>query len=342
MYYYATTTNSKPSSTTSFTTTIPTKTNAGTYYVWYYVKGDSNHNDTAISSTAVSVTIAKASRTISFTTAPTWVGTGKTATVVAAPSAGSGDGTITYSSSNTSKATISGSTVTGVSEGSVTITATISAGTNYNSATTSYSMTVINSTLYVDLGLPSGLLWATRNMDVTQTNKFAAANTEKGSFFSFGNTDGHNLNSSNTFDYDFGDSTSYNSTAGGTWASANGGKVLPSSYDAATVNIGAPWRMPTYAEINELFNNTTATYTTVSGVNGMLLTGANNNTMFLPVAGRNSGGTGYNYLNGWYRTSTNSWGSSANVLRFDSNGRNTSYESWQRYQGIPIRAVIAP
>lgn len=142
MYYYATTTNSKPSSTTSFTTTIPTKTNAGTYYVWYYVKGDSNHNDTAISSTAVSVTIAKANRTISFTTAPTSVEIGATITVVAAPSAGSGDGTITYSSNDTSKATVSGNVVTGVGVGTVNITATISAGTNYNSATTSYSLGV--------------------------------------------------------------------------------------------------------------------------------------------------------------------------------------------------------
>lgn len=57
MYYKMTTTNSKPSSTSGFSSAIPTATNAGKYYVWYYVKGDSNHNDTDISSTSVTVDI---------------------------------------------------------------------------------------------------------------------------------------------------------------------------------------------------------------------------------------------------------------------------------------------
>lgn len=66
MYYKATTTNSKPTSTSGFSSSIPTGTSVGTYYVWYYVAGDSNHNNTAISSTAVSVSIAQATGSISF------------------------------------------------------------------------------------------------------------------------------------------------------------------------------------------------------------------------------------------------------------------------------------
>lgn len=68
MYYKYTTTNSKPTSTSGFSSSIPTRTDAGTYYVWYYVYGDSNHTDTNISSTAISVTIAKATPVIN--TAP--------------------------------------------------------------------------------------------------------------------------------------------------------------------------------------------------------------------------------------------------------------------------------
>lgn len=144
MYYLATTTNTKPSSTSGFSTSIPTGTNAGTYYIWYYVKGDSNHTNTAINTTAVSASIAKASRTLSFPNPITVISPSSTFTNIAVPSAGAGDGTLSYSSGTTSKATVNSSTgaVTGVAEGTSVITATISAGTNYNSASATYTITV--------------------------------------------------------------------------------------------------------------------------------------------------------------------------------------------------------
>ena len=63
MYYKVTTSNSRPSDTNGFSTTA-TATDAGTYYVWYYVGGDSNHTDTGVSSTAVTITIGKANASI--------------------------------------------------------------------------------------------------------------------------------------------------------------------------------------------------------------------------------------------------------------------------------------
>ena len=62
MMYAVTTENTKPSSTEDFSATIPTAENltAGTYYVWYYVKGDDSHEDSAISSEAITVTIVAA------------------------------------------------------------------------------------------------------------------------------------------------------------------------------------------------------------------------------------------------------------------------------------------
>ena len=97
--------------------------------------------------------------------------------------------------------------------------------------------------LFVDMGLPSGLMWAKRNIDVTQPNGFAASEFQyECSFFSWGNVECHNPISDSAFDYDFGSSNEgpYASTPG---AALTGDASL--SYDAARINCGAPWRLPT-------------------------------------------------------------------------------------------------
>ena len=63
---------------------------------------------------------------------------------------------------------------------------------------------------------------------------------------------------------------------------------LVAKYDAATAHLGAPWRMPTSAEINALINNCTTTWTTRNGVYGRLVTGKGayaSKSIFLPAAG---------------------------------------------------------
>lgn len=57
--YKVTTENTKPTSKTDFKTTIDQGTNAGTYYLWYYVVGNANHNDTEINAAGISKAIAK-------------------------------------------------------------------------------------------------------------------------------------------------------------------------------------------------------------------------------------------------------------------------------------------
>lgn len=133
------------SNNSSWSTTIPTGTTATSYTRYWKLVGDSFHSDVASSS--LSISIAKASRTISFSNPWTEVAPGATITNTATPSAGSGDGTVTYSSGNTSIVTVNSSTgaVTGVAEGSTFIQATISAGTNYKSATTSYTITCVQT-----------------------------------------------------------------------------------------------------------------------------------------------------------------------------------------------------
>lgn len=59
---------------------------------------------------------------------------------------------------------------------------------------------------------------------------------------------------------------------------------LTATYDAATVNWGGSWRMPTSEEIGELVKECTWTWTTFNGVNGYQVSG-NNNSIFLPAAG---------------------------------------------------------
>jgi len=132
---------------TSWSTTRPSSTNAGSYITYWRLVGDSNHND--IASTSLSTTIAKASRTLSFADTYVVLAPSGNVTKTATPSAGSGDGAITYSISSTTYATInssSGKVTAKTSDGSAIVTATIAEGTNYLSATASYNLYVFATT----------------------------------------------------------------------------------------------------------------------------------------------------------------------------------------------------
>lgn len=277
---------STSSTWSSWSTTRPRPTNAGTYNVQYKAAASSDGNYTESAVGELNVTMAKANRTISFITAPTWVGTNNTVTVAASPSAGSGDGTITYTSGNTSRATISGSTITGKSAGSVTITATISAGTNYNSASTSYTIIVINSAKYVDLGLSSGRMWAVGNITLSGSTYAIGSNTDYGCYFSYGNIDGHNDGDG----YNWGNlnTDSYASTQGAELnLSKDQSYGSTSKYDAAYNRIGPPWRVPRHDDIEELINETDHEWTAIDGVNGLKFMKKNDHSVyiFLPASG---------------------------------------------------------
>ena len=146
---------------------------------------------------------------------------------------------------------------------------------------------------YVDLGLPSGTLWATCNIGATTPEGY-------GDYFAWGET----LPKSNTTIYFwityqycngcFDELTKYcnNSSFGYNGFTDNLTTLLPED-DAATANWGSGWRMPTYEEWLELINNTPHQWTTLNGVNGMLFT-ANGNSLFLPAVDYRWGGELYN------------------------------------------------
>lgn len=120
------------------------------------------------------------------------------------------------------------------------------------------------------MGLPSGLLWAECNIGATTPEGY-------GHYFSWGNTDGHAEGSGYIFSQ-----AEYERTPAEA-ITAN----LSLDQDAARANIGAPWRMPTAAEFQELIDNCTSEWTKLRGVNGRLFTsGVNGNTLFFPAAGR--------------------------------------------------------
>ena len=95
----------------------------------------------------------------------------------------------------------------------------------------------------VDLGLPSGTLWGKVNLG--QVVNLPTTSDEKGLFFSWGNTDGHDS------EYDF-TQEAYAETDGAALTTD-----IPVSNDAAQVMLGENWYMPTLDDFTELMNNTT-------------------------------------------------------------------------------------
>lgn len=190
---------------------------------------------------------------------------------------------------------------------------------------------------YVDLGLPSGTLWATMNVG-------ANSETDVGLYFQWGDTQGYTDTSTKSFswsDYKWtedGGSTmlKYNITDDKT--------ILDLEDDAAYVNWGGSWKMPTVEQCQELLNtdNCTNSWTTVNGVNGRLFTSkTNENTLFIPTAGGAFDGS----MNGvgvyglvWSSSLFSSNVKIGSYLWFSSNviGVNNSY----RYYGYPVRGVI--
>ena len=111
--------------------------------------------------------------------------------------------------------------------------------------------------LYVDLGLPSGLLWSTRNVDATKKNGFAESKINTFcSYFSWGNVDPHNKTGNTSFSpWSWGgavDGEPYKSTPG---AEIHYGTNIDDKHDAARVFCGEGWIMPYKANFDELFAN---------------------------------------------------------------------------------------
>ena len=150
---------------------------------------------------------------------------------------------------------------------------------------------------YVDLGLPSGLKWATCNVGANNPEDY-------GNYYAWGETATKSeYTADNSLTYGLGISSLRSQGI------IDGNSNLTPQYDAATANWGGTWRMPTRDEQEELLNNCTWKWTTQNGVNGHKVTGTNGNSIFLPAAGYRDGSSlysvgEYGFYCGYYWSST--------------------------------------
>ena len=118
----------------------------------------------------------------------------------------------------------------------------------------------------VDLGL--SVKWASCNLG-------ASTPTEFGGYYAWGETSTKEEYTEDTYTYYDKSTNRYTDI---------GSEIGGTSYDAATVNLGKGWRIPSVVHFKELLM-CKHEWTQVDGVNGFIFTGPNGNTFFLPAAG---------------------------------------------------------
>ena len=204
------------------------------------------------------------------------------------------------------------------------------------------SMGSISGHDYVDLGLPSGTLWATCNIG-------ADAPEEIGDYFAWGETLPKSMYDWSTYKWSANSSGKMTKYCSAQYHAENGFHddkyKLEAEDDAATANWGSSWCMPGDGEINELIRECNSFWTTQGGINGRVFAGRSGGTLFLPAAGYYGGSSLYgagNYGYYWSRdlkTSSNrSWG--ANNLDFSSERVRRSEYGRDRYCGLSVRPVV--
>ena len=188
----------------------------------------------------------------------------------------------------------------------------------------------INGHEYVDLGLPSGIKWATCNVGASRPEEY-------GDYFAWGEVEPKEEYTEENYRH-FAVKRGFLGIKR-TEYEFIGDDISGTEYDAARANWGGSWRLPTEEEIEELVENCTWNWTTQGGKKGYKVTGPKGNSIFLPAAGCRYG-TKLNYTgeNGYYWSST-PYGSDAYgaySLLFSS---SQSVDWNLRYYGQSVRPV---
>ena len=189
---------------------------------------------------------------------------------------------------------------------------------------------------YVDLGLPSGTLWATCNVG-------ANAPEECGDYFAWGETEPKEAYNISSYKWCNGsENTMTKYCTNSSYGTVDNKTELDPDDDAAYVNWGPSWRMPTKEQQDELIVCCTTTWTTRNGVNGQLLTGRNGNSIFLPAAGRLWGESlSYSGSEGDYWSRTLHLDFSYGAYFFSVYSDGMGWGGSPRYVGFTVRAVRA-
>ena len=187
---------------------------------------------------------------------------------------------------------------------------------------------------YVDLGL--SVKWATMNVG-------AEIPEDYGDYFAWGETAPKEVYDRSTYKWCNGSKntlTKYNTIS--SYGTVDNKTQLELSDDAASVNWGGSWRIPTNTEMTELREQCTWTWITQNGVNGYKVTSkSNGNSIFLPAAGYyydNSSNRTRSY--GYYWSSLLSMGNPDNAWFVYYDTDNKYGEDGNRYYGRSIRAVF--
>ena len=179
----------------------------------------------------------------------------------------------------------------------------------------------INGHEYVDLGLPSGLKWATCNVGANSPEEY-------GDYYAWGETETKDeYTEENSYTY----GVKMNDISG------------DPKYDVARAKWNGTWRMPTRVELQELEDNCTQKHVTINGINGFKLIGPNGNSIFLPAAGFRENTSSY-YCNniGYYWGGTPYNGNGGNKYDYSCSLIFENYiyiPDFSRFCGCSIRPV---
>ena len=188
---------------------------------------------------------------------------------------------------------------------------------------------------YVDLGLPSGTLWATCNVGATTPEGY-------GSYFAWGETETKTNYDWNTYKWSKGNYDQLTKyccdTVLGYHHFTDNLTLLQTEDDAATANWGNGWCMPTDEQLQELIQSTTHVYKRLNGKGGRLFTAPNGHSLFLPFAGMHEddnlfGKDGDGYY--WSQSLDTRWSERAWMLYMG----NPIVQGIQRHCGRSVRAV---
>jgi len=247
---------------------------------------------------------------------------------------------VVWSSSNESIAPVRSGRVDAYDYGTAIITCEAADGSGVKATCL---VCIVGEDVYVDLGLPSGTLWATCNIGATSPEDY-------GDYFAWGETEGYNdgktiflLSSYKWCEGSNSTMTKYctNSSYGYNGFTDNKTE-LDLEDDAAYVNWGPAWRMPSEEQFKELINSsyTTTEWTTQNGVNGRKITSkTNGNSIFLPAAGYRNGSSLDIGGSGGYYWSRTLFGNPIYAWRLRVNSSFIDTTSDNRYRGKSVRPV---
>ena len=191
---------------------------------------------------------------------------------------------------------------------------------------------------YIDLGLPSGVLWGRYNLPIAVNPTEEYTNL----YFAWGETEGYEeceLGVNRSFNDDSYKWKKNENNAPIKYNYSDGKTQLEVQNDAASANWGWSWRLPSKEEVQELIAYTTCTY---DGNNGIFTFTSNINgeKLYVPCAGIASA-TSINGEQGeaYFWTSDVDESDNSKAYALFCNGPHPSIRTFKRYSGLPIRPV---